>query len=133
MGRGPTNDISPRTTCHSCGNSSIEYLRQKEAKPLVTLGSSAFLISGAAAVSSRSMRRPLHGLLAKPPPHMVRSFSTQNSLPFQPTRACATRGGRRDSRRTISPAHSSKGDKTNSSAKAATRSAIATGIHSANC
>src|SRR6185437_4383605 len=95
-GRGPTSDISPRTTCQSCGSSSTEWRRKNAAKGLAIRGSAGFFESSAGSEAILSIH-PRSREFGAFPFHIVLSLSIQNTLPFFPTRRCATNGERRES------------------------------------
>ena len=83
-GRGPTRLISPRSTFHSCGSSSMLHLR-RNAPTRVMRGSSAILNSGPPPsivfMWARSKR------LASASATIVRNFTIRNSRPPRPWRA----------------------------------------------
>src|SRR5258708_7622231 len=113
--------MSPVNTCHNCGSSSIEYVRQKRAKALVTRGSGPVLNSGTGLSPSFSMNP--REVATRVESHIVRNFSIQNARPNRPTRRCATNGEFPDSRKVIAVTAARNGSSRTHAARETTRSA----------
>ncbi len=107
-GRGPTTDISPRSTFRNCGSSS-RLVRRRKAPTRVTRGS-----PGAAWVTPASVCATID-----------RNLKTWNGWPSMPSRACRNRTGPGEDSRTARAMASSSGDNPSSTASANTRSKLA--------
>ena len=121
-GRGPTSDMSPRSTFQNCGSSSRLVLRRKP--PIgVTRGSLVSLNSACGPPNSlrRSLDEPgdvLAGAVRVVGVHAhVRNFSIVNGLPRSPTRVCLKKTGPGDVSRKRIAITANSGDKRVSSAR----------------
>src|SRR6185437_7781415 len=134
IGRGPTRDMSPRSTLTSCGNSS-RLVRRSHAPSGVIRGSSASLNSAplraGASCSAESMpvtyARCIRSSL---PAYMLRSFSIVKGLISRPSRSCRKNAGPADVDRTRQHKSSSKGAMLTISTEA---SAMSSALFTASC